>query len=77
MGFYFNDAPTLLDQINLMFHGASEDGFGLTFLPYLMEVSPANRSALYVPLCLANLPSLAGDTLIIAYDESRGNRVET
>lgn len=73
--FYFNDAPTLLDQI-LHFDVPWSVGswiIGLTFSTYLMAGFAREQVCTYMcPYARFQSAMFDKDTLIIAYDEARG-----
>ncbi len=73
--FYFNDAPTLLDQIVHFDVPWSVGGwiFGLTFSTYLMAGFAREQVCTYMcPYARFQSAMFDKDTLIIAYDELRG-----
>lgn len=73
--FYFNDAPTLLDQIVHFDVPWSVGGwiFGLTFSTYLMAGFAREQVCTYMcPYARFQSAMFDKDTLIIAYDEQRG-----
>ncbi len=73
--FYFNDAPTLLDQIINFDVPWSVGGWilGLTFSTYLMAGFAREQVCTYMcPYARFQSAMFDKDTLIIAYDESRG-----
>lgn len=73
--FYFNDAPTLFDQI-IHFHIPWSVGgwiLGLTFSTYLMAGFAREQICTYVcPYSRFQSAMFDKDTLIIAYDDKRG-----
>lgn len=73
--FYFNDAPTLLDQILHLDVPWSVGGWilGLTFSTYLMAGFAREQVCTYMcPYARFQSAMFDKDTLIIAYDETRG-----
>lgn len=73
--FYFNDAPTLLDQIVHFDVPWSVGGWilGLTFSTYLMAGFAREQVCTYMcPYARFQSAMFDKDTLIIAYDETRG-----
>lgn len=73
--FYFNDAPTLLDQIVHFDVPWSVGGWilGLTFSTYLMAGFAREQVCTYMcPYARFQSAMFDKDTLIIAYDEARG-----
>jgi cytochrome c oxidase accessory protein FixG len=73
--FYFNDAPTLLDQIIHFDVPWSVGGWilGLTFSTYLMAGFAREQVCTYMcPYARFQSAMFDKDTLIIAYDEARG-----
>ena len=73
--FYFNDAPTLLDQIVHFDVPWSVGGWilGLTFSTYLMAGFAREQVCTYMcPYARFQSAMFDQDTLIIAYDEQRG-----
>lgn len=73
--FYFNDAPTLLDQIIHFDVPWSVGGWilGLTFSTYLMAGFAREQVCTYMcPYARFQSAMFDKDTLIIAYDEQRG-----
>jgi polyferredoxin len=73
--FYFNDAPTLLDQIIHFDVPWSVGGWilGLTFSTYLMAGFAREQVCTYMcPYARFQSAMFDKDTLIIAYDEKRG-----
>lgn len=73
--FYFNDAPTLLDQIVHFDVPWSVGGWilGLTFSTYLMAGFAREQVCTYMcPYSRFQSAMFDKDTLIIAYDETRG-----
>jgi cytochrome c oxidase accessory protein FixG len=73
--FYFNDAPTLLDQILHFDVPWSVGGWilGLTFSTYLMAGFAREQVCTYMcPYARFQSAMFDKDTLIIAYDEARG-----
>lgn len=73
--FYFNDAPTLLDQIIHFDVPWSVGGWilGLTFSTYLMAGFAREQVCTYMcPYSRFQSAMFDKDTLIIAYDEARG-----
>ena len=75
--FYFNDAPTLLDQIVHFDVPWSVGGWvvGLTFSTYLMAGFAREQVCTYMcPYARFQSAMFDKDTLIIAYDEARGEK---
>lgn len=75
--FYFNDAPTLFDQIIHFDVPWSVSGwiFGLTFSTYLMAGFAREQVCTYMcPYSRFQSAMFDKDTLIIAYDEKRGEK---
>ncbi|NBX03007.1 MAG: cytochrome c oxidase accessory protein CcoG [Alphaproteobacteria bacterium] len=75
--FYFNDAPTLLDQIVHFDVPWTVGGWilGLTFSTYLMAGYAREQICTYVcPYSRFQSAMFDKDTLIIAYDEKRGEQ---
>lgn len=75
--FYFNDAPTLFDQIIHLDVPWSVAGwiFGLTFSTYLMAGFAREQVCTYMcPYSRFQSAMFDKDTLIIAYDEKRGEK---
>ncbi len=75
--FYFNDAPTLLDQIIHLDVPWSVGGWilGLTFSTYLMAGFAREQVCTYMcPYARFQSAMFDKDTLIIAYDEKRGEK---
>ena len=73
--FYFNDAPTLMDQILHMNVPWDVGGWilGLTFSTYLMAGYAREQVCIYMcPYARFQSAMFDPDTLIIAYDEKRG-----
>ncbi len=73
--FYFNDAPTLLDQISHFDVPWSVGGWilGLTFSTYLMAGFAREQVCTYMcPYARFQSAMFDPNTLIIAYDEKRG-----
>lgn len=73
--FYFNDAPTLMDQIIHFDVPWSVGGWivGLTFSTYLMAGFAREQVCTYMcPYARFQSAMFDKDTLIIAYDEARG-----
>jgi cytochrome c oxidase accessory protein FixG len=73
--FYFNDAPTLLDQIIHFDVPWSVGGWilGLTFSTYIMAGYAREQVCTYMcPYARFQSAMFDADTLIIAYDEGRG-----
>ena len=73
--FYFNDAPTLMDQIIHLEVPWSVGGWilGLTFSTYLMAGYAREQVCTYMcPYARFQSAMFDKDTLIIAYDEKRG-----
>lgn len=73
--FYFNDAPTLLDQIMHFDVPWSVGGWilGLTFSTYLMAGYAREQVCTYMcPYARFQSAMFDANTLIIAYDETRG-----
>lgn len=73
--FYFNDAPTLLDQILHAEVPMNVGGWiiGLTFSTYLMAGFAREQVCTYMcPYARFQSAMFDKDTLIIAYDEARG-----
>lgn len=73
--FYFNDAPTLMDQIIHFDVPWSVGGWilGLTFSTYLMAGFAREQVCTYMcPYARFQSAMFDKDTLIIAYDENRG-----
>ena len=75
--FYFNDAPTLMDQIMHFDVPWSVGGWilGLTFSTYLMAGFAREQVCTYMcPYARFQSAMFDKDTLIIAYDEERGEK---
>lgn len=75
--FYFNDAPTLMDQIVHFDIPWSVGGWilGLTFSTYLMAGFAREQVCMYMcPYARFQSAMFDKDTLIIAYDEKRGEK---
>jgi cytochrome c oxidase accessory protein FixG len=75
--FYFNDAPTLMDQILHLDVPWSVGGWivGLTFSTYLMAGFAREQVCTYMcPYARFQSAMFDKDTLIIAYDEARGEQ---